>query len=128
MSNIAPLCEAWLAAKAAEAKANRERLAIEAQLAEAVEIPAEGTRTQKIDGFKIAASQPMYRKVDAEAWARVRDRISRDLWPVKVKIEADAAGMKYLANNEPDLWKEIAEAFTTTPGKVVFQNEREETQ
>jgi len=48
----------------------------------------------------------------------VKDRIPTALHPIKVKIEADAAGMKWLANNDPDMWAKVAEAFETRPGKI----------
>jgi hypothetical protein len=35
-----------------------------------------------------------------------------------VKLEADATGCKWLADNEPAIWRKIAQAFETKPGKV----------
>jgi hypothetical protein len=35
-----------------------------------------------------------------------------------MKVEADAAGCKWLMNNEPEIWRNIAIAFTTTKGKI----------
>lgn len=121
MSNVSALLADWVKAKATEDAAQRQRRKIETQLEAALDIPPEGSKTTEIDGFKVTVTQPVYRKLDAEAWGRVKHRISENLWPVKVKIEADPAGMKYLANNEPELWSQIAEAFETKPGKVGFK-------
>lgn len=44
---------------------------------------------------------------------------------MKYKLEADAKGMKYLIDNEPELWSGIAEAFTTTPGKIQVKVEKD---
>lgn len=123
MNNVEPLAQAWLDAKRAEAKANAERLKIEAQLSEAIEIPEEGSKTHKLEGFKITVTQPVTRKLDEASWEKVKDRIAPDMWPVKTKIEADATGCKYLATNEPKEWRKIASAFEAKPGKVGFKVE-----
>lgn len=121
--NIAPLAEEWLEAKRDEAAANARRIKIEAQLSEAINIPQEGSKTQKIDGYKITATQPVARNINLVEWEKVKDKVSDELRPVKVKIEADAAGCKYLANNEPEIWAKIATAFYVKPGKVGFKIE-----
>lgn len=121
MSNISALLADWVKAKAAEDTAQRQRRKIETQLETALEVPDEGSKTTEIDGFKVTVTQPVYRKVDAVAWEAIKTRISANLWPVKSKIEADPTGCKYLANNEPELWAQIAEAFETKPGKVGFK-------
>ena len=63
-------------------------------------------------------TQPVTRKLDVEAWDKVRDICPPDMQPIKVKLEADATGCKYLANNEPALWAKISPAFETKPGKI----------
>ena len=125
MSNVEPLAKAWLDAKRAEAKANAERLKIEALMCDALEVPDEGSKTHKIEGYKITVTQPVARKLDEDAWAKVRDRIPQDLWPVKTKIEADATGCKYLSGKEPAMWRKIASAFEVKPGNVGFRVEVE---
>lgn len=124
-TNIAPLARDWLQAKKDEAAANKRRLEIEKQLQAAIDVPDEGSKTHKIDGYKITATQPVSRKLDAAEWAKRAKLIPADLHPIKTKIEADPAGCKYLAENEPKLWAKIAAAFTTTPGKVGFKIEEE---
>jgi hypothetical protein len=123
ISNTDALCAGWLEAKRAENKARDARLAIEAQLAEAFEVPEEGTKAQSTENYKVTVGQPVYRKLYAPVWETVKGKIDPALHPVKTKIEADATGCKYLAKNEPDLWKAIAPAFTATPGKVSIKVE-----
>lgn len=120
MSNVEPLAQAWLAAKQAEAVANAKRLKIEAELCAALEVPQEGSKTQTIGSYKITVTQPVSRKLDEAKWEKVKAKIPATLWPVKVKLEADALGCKYLADKEPALWRKIAGAFTTKPGKPGF--------
>ena len=118
MSNIDALAGAWLDAKSAEETAKAMRLKIEADLAEALEAKDEGSITHKLDAHKVTLTQPVYRKLDQKMWGQVMYKIPEQLRPVKTKIEADAAGMKWLANNEPQMWAKVAPAFTTTKGKV----------
>ena len=125
MNNLATLARDWLDAKRDEKKANMRRLDIEAQLAEALEIKSEGASTTHIEGYKITATQPVTRKVDVKRWQELQNAIDPAMWPVKWKLEADATGCKYLANNEPELWAKIADAFEAKPGKIGFKIEED---
>ena len=118
MSNLDNLLADWIEAKKAETLANRQRLAIEEQIVEAMDVPAEGSKTHKLDNYKVTLTQPVARKLDEKTWAQVKDLIPSDMAPIKVKVDADATGCKWLAQNEPDLWAKIAPAFETKPGKV----------
>lgn len=118
MSNLDNLLADWIEAKRAETLANRKRLAIEEQIVEAMDVPSEGSKTHKLDNYKVTLTQPVARKLDIMAWDKVRDLCPADMQPIKVKVEADAAGCKWLAQNDPDLWAKIATAFETKPGKV----------
>ena len=124
MSNIDALAGAWLDAKSAEDTAKAQRLNIEAELAEALEAKNEGSITHKLNDHKVTLTQPVYRKLDQEMWMSVMHKIPEQFRPVKTKIEADPAGMKWLANNEPEMWVKIAPAFTTSKGKIGIKVER----
>lgn len=115
---IALLAQDWLIAKRKETQANVERIAIEDKMVALIEVPAEGSKTQKIGDYKITVTQPVSRKLDETEWALVASRIPTNLHPVKTKLEADAVGIKWLAQNEPLTWAKIATAFETKPGKV----------
>lgn len=118
MDNREALCAELLEAKRAEAVANKRRIEIETQLAQCFDVPQEGSKTHKLDSYKITLTQPVLRKLDAKAWELVKGNIPDNLHPVKVKIEADATGCKYLAANEPALWAKVAKAFESKPGKI----------
>jgi hypothetical protein len=49
---------------------------------------------------------------------QIVDRIPEQLRPIKVKRELDATGIKYLANNEPQLYKVLSPALTVEPAKT----------
>lgn len=121
--NVEALCRDWLDAKREENAANAKRLKIEEQLVQALEIPEEGSKTHKMDGFKVTVTQPITRKLDVDEWAKVESHCPVVMRPVKIKFEADATGCKWLQKNEPQIWKKIAKAFETKPGKVGFKVE-----
>jgi hypothetical protein len=125
MTNLQGLARDWLEAKRAETAANKRRVAIEAQLSEALEVPAEGSKTHHIEGFKIVLTQPVKRNLDEVAWEQVKRMVPANPRPVKMKLEADGTGCKYLAENEPELWRKIAVAFETKPGKIGVKVEEE---
>jgi hypothetical protein len=118
MTNVQALARDWLDAKRAENAANAARIKIEEELAQALDVPDEGSKTHKIDGFKVTLTQPVTRKLDAVVWEKVKQHISPEMAPVKVKLEADATGCKWLATNDAKTWRKIAPAFETKPGKV----------
>ena len=118
MSNLTPLFDAWLDAKNTEQSANRRRLAIEKEITNALSTKNEGSITHEIDGYKVTLTQSLNRKIDVDIWDKVAIHITHAMAPVKVKYEVDAKQLKYLQNNEPELWRLIAPAFTTTPAKV----------
>ena len=118
MSNSDMLLADWLEAKQQETDARNWRIAIEEQIVAAFDAKDEGSITHKTETHKVTLTQPVTRSVDANAWDMVKDRLPEQMHPVKTEIKADAAGMKYLANNEPALWSKVAEAFTTKPGKI----------
>lgn len=117
-SNIEGLCGAWLEAKRREDEAKKARLEVEAQIGAALEKKPEGAITHKLEHYKVTLTQPIYRKLDLEKWPTVKTLIGQEFWPIKMVVEADPAGCKWLAKERPDLWSMIAEAFTVSPGKV----------
>lgn len=118
MSNIDGLLAEWLDAKAAEQKAQALRYKIEAEITAAFEAKPEGAITHKTEAYKVTLTQPVTRKVDVLMWEVVKHHLPEALRPVKIKVEADAAGMKWLASNEPEMWAKVAKAFETKPGKI----------
>ena len=123
MDNREALCAEWLEAKRAETAANKRRIEIETQLAQCFDVPAEGSKTHKLDAYKVTVRQSVARKVDEDIWDQVKRTVPAALRPVKMKLEADATGCKYLVKNEPEIWARIATAFETKPGKIGFKVE-----
>jgi len=83
-TNVEALCRDWIEAKRAETAANAKRLNIEEQLAQAFDVPDEGSKTHTIDGFKVTVTQPVARTLDTDAWEKVQDKCPEGMRPVKV--------------------------------------------
>ena len=118
ISNIEGLCGAWLEARRREDDGKRQRLEVEAQIGAALEKKPEGAITHKMEHYKVTLTQPIYRKLDLQKWPTVKTLIGQEFWPIKMTVEADPAGCKWLAKERPDLWALIAEAFIVSPGKL----------
>ncbi|MFU8817398.1 MAG: hypothetical protein ACNA7W_18785 [Pseudomonadales bacterium] len=107
----------WLTAKALEGAANHERIRIEQQMLPFLEQKAEGSVTSDVDGFKVTVTNRVNRKLDPAVWSAVGEQIPAELRPIKTRIELDDVGVRWLMNNEPELYAIVATAITATPAK-----------
>lgn len=110
------LAAAWRAAKRAEDDARERRYAIEAQIC--MELPIDGTegsRTEKIDGVKIAVTYALTRSIDTAAL--------QDKWATLDSYEQAAFRWKAELNTKEyralhaDAQSELAAFITTKPAK-----------
>lgn len=116
--NVIELANQWLVAKAKEEAANKERIRIEDKILPFLEQKKEGAVTTELaSGHKVTITNKLSRTMDFDAFARVRDQIPENLRPIKVKEVLDDAGVKWLQNNEPELYETIAPCLTVKPAK-----------
>lgn len=120
-----PLAEAvktYIDAKRAEDAATAARVAAEQRILALHPAQTEGAHTFEASGFKVTVTGKLnYRCADpmslAEACAAAN--VPANWVPVKTKVELDAAGAKWLRQNEPDLWaRVIAPHVTVEPAKT----------
>ena len=104
MTQLKDLCNEWLKAKADETRANKSRIAIEDDIVAIVGKRTEGAQTTESDGFKVTTTGKLTRKMDWDKWAAVKDQIPQSLRPIKIKEELDEKGVKYLQENEPEIY------------------------
>lgn len=116
---IEQLCTDWLQAKKAEQKANAERIAIEEQIVSLTGKRDEGAKTVDATGFKITVTGKISRKMDWKAWETIKAQIPADMHPVKFKPELDEKGVKWLAENQPDIYKLLP--ITVAPAKTAVE-------
>lgn len=122
--DTAALAHDWLNAKAAEEKCKEWRLAVEEALDKALGHKEEGSKTHKVGYYAIEMKGVLNRKLDKEKWDTIKKGVPRELWPIKDAL--DEAGVKWLQKERPDIWKVVAQAVTTTPGKVGVKVTRKE--
>jgi hypothetical protein len=121
------LLKRWTTGKEMIDKLKDELITIENELLERVPSKLPGSKTSRLEGYKITVKREINRTIDLEKWDEVKDKIPPEMWPVKMKLEPDNKGCTWLQENRPDLWAVAAEAITEKPGKPGFTIEREPT-
>jgi len=112
------LAAQYYAAKEIEAKAVEKRRALGMQIAELLRHESESSKTYAADGWTITVKAPVTRSMNWKAWATVNEAIHPDLWPIETKTVLSETGVKWLMNNEPEIYKILAEALTVKPAAV----------
>lgn len=113
------IAEELFAAKQAEREANEKRVALEEELIGILGQKEEGAQTHHVGDYKITITGKLNRKIDWDMFdSTIAARIPESMHPVKIKRELDETGVKYLANNEPQLYKVLASALTIKPAKT----------
>lgn len=114
---LADLGQQWRAAKAAETQANKTRVAIEQQIVALVGCKEEGSATHDAGLFKVIVTGKINRTLDRAAWETIAPTIPEALRPVEYAPRLDLKGLRYLENNEPEIYRQVAQAITARPGK-----------
>ena len=123
MADANTLATEWLRAKAEEAAANKRRLQIEEQLVAELGKKDEGSKTVDLGQFKVTLTGKVTRRMDWDKWEQVKGQIAPALWPVKMKPELDEKGVKWLQQNEVEIYAllpiEVKPAKTAIEVKAV---------
>ena len=109
------LIATYQATKHAEDKLRDERRELGRQIADAIEHPDEGSKTEEIGPYRVTVTGSINRKVDWDLF----DDITADTGahaPYTVKRALDIKGIKWLQKNDPDTWEMYARAITSKPG------------
>lgn len=118
------LYQNWLDFKQQEDLARNNRITVEQQIIDEYGCKDEGSQTHKPDGYKVTITGKINRTLDPAAWDSVADRVPANLSPVKYKPSLDTKGLKYLKENEPDIYRIVAEAITAKPAKPAVKVEK----
>lgn len=118
-SKLEALCEGLLAAKAVEAKATEERIAVEQEILAITGLPDEGSQTTDAGEYKCRVEQTIKREIDPVEWAGVGPQIPEILSPISIieKFKIDSKGVRYLKEKEPGYYKLLCKAMTEKPAK-----------
>ena len=116
--NLNTMAFRWRLLKDAEEKAKLERVKCESDMLPFLDQREEGACTTTLsDGTKITVKNSFGRSIHWDTWKRIQPRIPTDLHPIKLVEMLDETRLKFLLQNEPDTYKIISEAITTTPRK-----------
>ena len=119
MRNEVEIADELFQAKQDERKANEHRVALAEDLITILGNREEGATTHQVGDYKITITGKLKRKINWDMFdSTIAARIPESLHPVKLKRELDETGVKYLANNEPQLYKVLASALTIEPAKT----------
>ena len=116
--NINTMAFRWRLLNDAEEKAKLERVQCESDMLPFLDQREEGACTTTLeDGTKITVKNSFGRSIHWDTWKRIQPRIPTELHPIKLVEMLDETRLKFLLQNEPDTYKIISEAITTTPHK-----------
>ena len=102
--SVEELCVKWLGAKQAESEWNLRRIQIEEDIIKITGKRDEGSQTSDHGTYKVTVTGKVSRKMDWEKWKAIEGQIPVSLRPVKMKPELDEKGVKYLKDNEPEIY------------------------
>ena len=106
----------WMDAKNDEIAANKRRVEIEEELAGFLSHKAEGATSHQIGPYKVTLTGRLNRKVDYDVLEKLN--IPAALLPIKYKPELELKGVRYLEDNEPEVFKTFSKAMTIEPAKL----------
>jgi hypothetical protein len=117
-ATVDKFAEALEKAKGAEEAARLNRVAIEEKIIDLLGVRDEGSFSANTGRYKVTTTGKISRKVDWEQYyASVECCIPENMRPVRLKPELDLEGLRYLQNNDPDVYRIMASCITVTPGK-----------
>jgi hypothetical protein len=117
--NPEQLVEAWREAKRREQTAEAERVLIGNKLASILGVPEEGAKSHTVGNYSVTVKQPINRTVDWAVFDAAKAVAPEGThMPEKVKRELDETGLKWIRDNQPELYAEIAKAVTAKPGRI----------
>ena len=122
------LYDKLLEAKSVEQQCVAYRVELEELIAKQLGVKEEGSETHTIEEddntYKVVVTGVINRRLDVAIWDAVSKKIPENLRPVKYKPEVDIKGMRYIQNNEPEIYTIFAEAMTAKPGKTSVKVEK----
>ena len=111
-----------LAARKMREEADKLVLECEQELIDMIGAPEEGSKTHKLNGFKVEVKGVINRKVDWDVLDTICATLAEQepffMAPIKIKRELDVTEVKRLFRESPGVYARLAKAITATPGKT----------
>jgi hypothetical protein len=128
MTDINKAAAALFAAKTAEDAARRNRVKCEENLVLLTGAKQEGRQSHDAGDYSVTVTGKMTRALDIGKWEKIKDSIPEKMRPVTYKPALDLSGVRYLQNNEPEVYALFSQAMTVKPAKTsvtIKQKEQE---
>ena len=120
-ATLEKLADEWRNAKRAEDDARKARIAVEESIITHTGCKEEGSQTFEAGEWKVRVTGKLNRTLDQAAWESIAPTIPEAMRPVEYAPKLDTKGLRYLENNEPDVYKRVCEAIVTKPGKPAVE-------
>ena len=120
--------ERWIQAKEEEAIAIKKRREIEDEITKKIAITNEweGSYSYKSPGYKIIVKRAFTRKVDDKKLTAITNEYGLQDYLSTLFRWKPEINLKAWKDTEPSVIDKLAQAVTTTPGRVSFKIEEEE--
>ena len=115
------LADEWRKAKRAEDDARKARIAVEESIISHTGCKEEGSQTFEAGEWKVRVTGKLNRTLDRAAWESIAPTIPEAMRPVEYAPKLDTKGLRYLENNEPEVYRRVCEAIVTKPGKPAVE-------
>lgn len=122
-SQIQAACDDWMTYKQQEAMAREARLEIEALIDTLLGHREEGAETHEVGPYKLTITGKLTRTWDMTQLEALLPGIPEALRPVRSKLEVDTRGIKWLENNEPEIYEVLTQALVVKPAKTEIKVE-----
>lgn len=120
LAKVESLSRSWLEAKKMESSWRDTRIQMENEILEITGSKPEGSETHSAGDFKVTVTGKMTRTLDADLWESIKDSIPENLRPVSYKPFLELKGLRYLQNNEPEIYAIAAKAIEVKPAKTAI--------
>ena len=115
----------WLAAKAEEQEANKNRINIEKDILAIVRPNAEGRMSLKLgSGYKLTLDSKMIYKGDCDKLEAMSEDWPAEYQVVRTKKDLNETKLKEIRMYRPEVWLRMSDAITMKPAKVSVSIER----
>lgn len=116
---VASVTDQIRTAKTQEALARMRRIEAEKQLIELVGFDKqEGSSSFESCGMRVTLTGKLTRTLDPKKWESIKHTIPDGLHPIEYKPHLILQAIRYLEDNEPEIFQKVSKAITTKPAKV----------
>jgi len=115
----------WRDAKTREIAAREDRLMAEQDIIEVMGHKEEGAQVSTSEYFKVTTTGKLTRSIDADKLAAVQSAVPTYIFErvINYTPKVNTRELKYIRQNEPELYKYFATAITVKPAKTAVKVE-----